>query len=318
MTPIIVAEGLTKSYGPRLAVDRVSLEVETGEVMGLLGPNGSGKTTILRILTGYLRASSGTARIAGLDIARDALAVKQLVGYVPENAPLYDGMRVREFLAFMARIKGLAGTAVPPAVEAACVRLALERVIDRQIGTLSKGFRQRVAIAQALLGRPEVLVLDEPGNGLDPKQIIEMRGLIRSLAGSLTILVTSHILAEMERMADRVAILVQGRLLAIRVLRSAGAAVHLRLRVRGDEALVRACLGRVPGVHAVALAAPAQSGVAAYRVEVDGPSVAEPIAALLVQGGFGLLSLDEDTVDLEALFLDLTGGAAAEPSPAMA
>jgi ABC-2 type transport system ATP-binding protein len=249
MTPIIVAERLTKSYGPRIAVDSVSLEVETGEVMGLLGPNGSGKTTILRILTGYLRASSGTARIAGLDIARDALAVKQRVGYVPENAPLYDGMRVREFLAFMARIKGLAGSAVPPAVEAACARLALEPVVDRQVGTLSKGFRQRVAIAQALLGRPAVLILDEPGNGLDPKQIIEMRGLIRSLAGSLTILVTSHILAEMERMADRVAILVQGRLLAVRVLRSAGAAVRLRLRVRGDEALVRACLGRVPGVH---------------------------------------------------------------------
>jgi ABC-2 type transport system ATP-binding protein len=318
MTPIIVAERLTKSYGPRLAVDGVSLEVETGEVMGLLGPNGSGKTTILRILTGYLRASSGTARIAGLDIARDALAVKQRVGYVPENAPLYDGMRVREFLAFMARIKGLARSAVPLAVEAACARLALERVVDRQVGILSKGFRQRVAIAQALLGRPEVLILDEPSNGLDPQQIIEMRELIRSLAGSLTILVTSHILAEMERMADRVAILVQGRLLAVRALRPAGAAVHLRLQVRGDEARVRACLGQVPGVHVVALAAPSQSGVAAYRVEVDGPPVAEPIAALLIHSGFGLLSLDEDTVDLEALFLELTGGAAAAPSPARA
>jgi ABC-2 type transport system ATP-binding protein len=318
MTPIIVAERLTKSYGPRLAVDGVSLEVETGEVMGLLGPNGSGKTTILRILTGYLRASSGTARIAGLDIARDALAVKQRVGYVPENAPLYDGMRVREFLAFMSRIKGLARSAVRPAVEAACARLALEQVADRQVGTLSKGFRQRVAIAQALLGRPEVLILDEPSNGLDPKQIIEMRALIRSLAGSLTILVTSHILAEMERMADRVAILVQGRLLAVRALRPAGAAVHLRLLVRGDEARVRACLGHVPGVRTIALAAPSQSGVAAYRVEVDGPSVAEPIAALLIQSGFGLLTLDEDTVDLEALFLELTGSAAAAPSPAMA
>jgi ABC-2 type transport system ATP-binding protein len=318
MTPIIVAERLTKSYGPRLAVDGVSLEVETGEVMGLLGPNGSGKTTILRVLTGYLRASSGTARIAGLDIARDALAVKQRVGYVPENAPLYDGMRVREFLAFMARIKGLARSAVPLAVEAACARLALEPVVDRQVGTLSKGFRQRVAIAQALLGRPEVLILDEPSNGLDPKQIIEMRDLIQSLAGSLTILVTSHILAEMERMADRVAILVQGRLLAVRTLRPAGAALHLRLQVRGDEARVRACLGQVPGVHAVALAAPSQGGVAAYRVEVDGPPVAEPIAALLIQSGFGLLSLDEDTVDLEALFLELTDGAAAAPSPALA
>ena len=318
MTPIIVAERLTKSYGPRLAVDGVSLAVETGEVMGLLGPNGSGKTTILRILTGYLRASSGTARIADLDIARDALAVKQRIGYVPENAPLYDGMRVREFLAFMARIKGLARSAVPRAVDAACARLALEHVADRQIGTLSKGFRQRVAIAQALLGRPEVLILDEPSNGLDPKQIIEMRELIRSLAGSLTILVTSHILAEMERTADRVAILVQGKLLAVRALRSAGAAVRLRLQVRGDEARVRACLGHVPGVHTVALAAPSQSGVAAYLVAVDSAAVAEPIAALLVHSGFGLLTLDEDTVDLEALFLELTGSAAAVPSPAMA
>jgi ABC-2 type transport system ATP-binding protein len=227
-------------------------------------------------------------------------------------------MRVREFLAFMGRIKGLTRSEVPLAVDAACARLALEQVVDRQVGTLSKGFRQRVAIAQALLGRPEVLILDEPSNGLDPTQIIEMRELIRSLAGSLTILVTSHILAEMERMADRVAILVQGRLLAVRPLRSAGAASRLRLRVRGDEARVRACLGQVPGVHTVALAAPSQGGVAAYRIDVDGPSVAEPIAAVLVQGGFGILTIDEDTVDLEALFLELTGRAAAAPSPAVA
>src|SRR5262245_42201057 len=231
MTPIIVADRLTKSYGRRRAVDGVSLEVRAGEVMGLLGPNGSGKTTILRMLTGYLRPTSGTARIAGVDIAADALAVRQRVGYVPENAPLYDGMRVREFLRFMARIKGLAGSAVPAAVGAVSTRLTLEQVIASPIGTLSKGFRQRVAIAQALLGSPELLILDEPGNGLDPQQIIEMRSLIRSLAGSLTILVTSHILAEMERVADRVAILLDGRLLAVHAIQPAGDARRLRIRV---------------------------------------------------------------------------------------
>src|SRR5215831_17661082 len=143
MTSIIVADQLTKWYGPRLAVDSVSLEVQAGEVMGLLGPNGSGKTTILRILTGYLRPTSGTARIAGLDIIDDALAVKGRVGYVPEDAPLYDAMRVREF---MARIKGVAGDAQPAAVDAVCARLALAPVARLQIGKLSKGFRQRVAI----------------------------------------------------------------------------------------------------------------------------------------------------------------------------
>ena len=311
MTSIIVADQLTKWYGPRLAVEGVSLEVQAGEVMGLLGPNGSGKTTILRILTGYLRPSSGTARIAGLDIVDEALAVKRRVGYVPEDAPLYDAMRVREFLEFMARLKGLARDAVPTAVDAVCARLALVPVARLQIGKLSKGFRQRVAIGQALLGSPEVLILDEPGNGLDPRQIIEMRELIRSLAGSLTILVTSHILSEIERVADRVAILLVGRLLAVHALRAGGAARRLRLRVRGEDSLVRRCLGGVRGVGAIALAAPPRNDTRTYVVDVDGPSVAEGVAAALVGGGVGLVELHEDSVDLEALFLQLTGGAPA-------
>src|SRR2546425_12287531 len=180
MSSVIVADQITKWYGPRLAVDRVSLEVRAGEVLGLLGPNGSGKTTILRILTGYLRPSSGTVSVAGLDIIDDALAVKRRGGYVPENAPLYDGMRVREFLELMARIKGEERAAVAAAVEGGCGRLHLTAVARRQIGTLSKGFRQRVALAQALLGTPDILIPDEPGNGLDPRQIIELRELIRS------------------------------------------------------------------------------------------------------------------------------------------
>ena len=315
MTSLIVAERLSKWYGPRLAVDGVSFEVRAGEVMGLLGPNGSGKTTILRILTGYLRPSSGTARIAGLDIVDDALAVKARIGYVPEAAPLYDGMRVREFLAFMARIKGIAPGAVAAAVDGVCARLALEPVARLVIAKLSRGFRQRVAIAQALLGSPELLILDEPGNGLDPRQIIEMRELIRSLAGSLTVLVTSHVLGEIERVADRVAILLGGRLLAVHALRGGGAGRRLRLEVRGEEAEVRRCLAGVAGVAAVATAAPSRPDTRAYVIEADRPAMSEAVAAALVGAGVGLVELRAESIDLEALFLELTGGALAAAPP---
>src|SRR5262245_60552046 len=180
MPSLISVDRLTKWYGPRLAVDRVSLEVEAGEIMGLLGPNGSGKTTILRILAGYLRPSSGVARIAGLDVVDDALAARARVGYVPEDGPLYGWMTVAELLSFMARLKGLAGPAAARAVDSAMERLVLGDMRRLLIGKLSRGYRQRVAIAQALLGNPDLLILDEPTNGLDPRQIIEMRGHIRS------------------------------------------------------------------------------------------------------------------------------------------
>src|SRR5262249_23931651 len=171
MAPAIAAEQLTKWYGTRLAVDRVSLEVEAGEVMGLLGPNGSGKTTILRILTGYLLPSAGTARIAGVDVVDDALAARARVGYVPEDVPLYGWLSVRELLDFMAQLKGLGGQAAARSVDAAVERLALGDVRRMLVGKLSRGYRQRVAIAQALLGDPALLILDEPTNGLDPRQI---------------------------------------------------------------------------------------------------------------------------------------------------
>jgi ABC-2 type transport system ATP-binding protein len=308
MASIIVAEQLTKWYGSRLAVDRVSLEVRAGEVLGLLGPNGSGKTTILRILTGYLHPSSGTVRIAGLDTVHDALAVKRLVGYVPENAPLYDGMRVREFLGLMARLKGVAGSDVATCVDQVHVRLDLEQVAGRQIGTLSKGFRQRVAIAQALLGTPDILVLDEPGNGLDPRQTIELRDLIRSLSGAFTVVVSSHILSEIERVADRAAILVAGHLLAIHPLRGVEVRRRLRVEVRGDADRVRSHLAQVHGVGAVIAARPSGHDTSVYLLDVDGPGLAERVAAALVDAGFGLIELRDESIDLETLFLGLTGG----------
>jgi ABC-2 type transport system ATP-binding protein len=308
MPPVIVADQLTKWYGPRLAVDRVSLEVETGEVMGLLGPNGSGKTTILRILTGYLRPSGGTARIAGLDVVDDARGARARVGYVPEDVPLYEWMGVREFLGFMARLKGLAGETATRAVSAAMERLALGEVARLLIGKLSRGYRQRVAIAQALLGDPDLLVLDEPSNGLDPHQIIELRGHIRALARERTVLVTSHILGEMERVADRVAILLGGRLLGVHRLRGPGVAERVRLRVRGVPDAVRACLGEVAGVRHVTVEHEPAMEVAAYVVEGEGATVAEALAGAIVGRGFGLLEIGPAPVDLEALFLGLTRG----------
>jgi ABC-2 type transport system ATP-binding protein len=215
---VVTVDRLSKRYGPRLAVDRISFEVGEREVMGLLGPNGSGKTTILRILTGYLRPSGGTASIEGIDIVAAGLEARARVGYVPEDAPLYPHMRVAEFLDFMGRLRGLGGDRLRRGINLAVERLSLGPVRTTIIGRLSRGYRQRVSLAQAVLHEPKLLVLDEPTNGLDPRQIIELRGLVRGLAEHCAVLVTSHVLAEIERIADRAAILLDGRLLAIHAI----------------------------------------------------------------------------------------------------
>jgi ABC-2 type transport system ATP-binding protein len=285
--------------------------VPAGEVLGLLGPNGSGKTTVLRILSGYLRPSSGRARVGGLDTIDDGLAARRRVGYVPEDVPLWDGMRVRELLVFMARLKGLAGPAVGHAVAAASEQLALGPVLGLTVGKLSRGFRQRVAIAQALINRPEVLVLDEPGNGLDPRQIIEMRQLIRSLAGRHAIVITSHVLGEIEKVADRVAILLEGRLLAVRSLCPAVPGHRFRLRLAGEAAPAQAGLRAIPGVVGVTAVGPAEPG--AYLVDLDGRGTPESLVAGLAAAGLGLRELREASIDLEHLFLALTSAGPAGP-----
>ena len=219
----------------------------------------------------------------------DALAARARVGYVPEDVPLYGWMGVREFLAFMARLKGLARRAAAGAVEAAIERLALGDVRRVLIGKLSRGYRQRVAIAQALLGNPDLLILDEPTNGLDPRQIIEMRGYIRALAGERTVLVTSHILGEIERVADRVAILLGGPAArrARAPSRRAGPAPPAAGARRAEEA-VRACLARVPGVQRVSVEREAAADLATYLVDAEATPIAEALAAAVVAGGFGL------------------------------
>jgi ABC-2 type transport system ATP-binding protein len=216
--PAILAEGVCKRYHFLTAVDQLDLSVPRGEVFCLFGPNGSGKTTFLRMLAGYILPSAGRITVAGHDVVRDGLAARRKIGYVPEAVPLYGHMRVVEFLRFMARLRGVAATAVEAAVERVVGLLALGEVVRKPVRVLSRGYRQRTALAQALVHDPEIVVLDEPTNGLDPRQIIEMRGLIRSLAGRHTILMSSHILTEIEKTADRAGLLLDGKLLGVRAI----------------------------------------------------------------------------------------------------
>jgi ABC-2 type transport system ATP-binding protein len=208
----VAARGVTKRYGPVVAVDDLSLDIRAGEVFCLLGPNGSGKTTFIRLLAGFLSPTAGSLQVAGFDVQADPMQARRLIGYAPEAAPLYRHMRVGEFLGFMARLRQVPSARVKEAVDHVAEQLALTEKLNAPIPTLSRGYRQRVSIAQALVHSPQLLILDEPSNGLDPRQIIEMRHLIRSLAGRYTVLMSSHILTEVGKTADRVAVLLGGRL----------------------------------------------------------------------------------------------------------
>jgi ABC-2 type transport system ATP-binding protein len=308
MPDLVVVDRLVKRYGPRVAVRGVSFEIEEGEVIGLLGPNGSGKSTILRVLAGYLPPSAGSVGIAGIDVAADSLGARMQVGYVPEDAPLYDGMRVAEFLRFMAAIKGVARRTIRGAVATASDRLDLGPVLRMPIGKLSRGYRQRVAIAQALLNDPPLLILDEPTNALDAYQVIAVRALVRSLAGRRTVLVASHVLTEIERVASRVMILLDGRLLTTDAMREAGHARQLRLHVAGAAAAILAALRQISGVTAAAPGDDAES----YVVEIaPGRTTAADLAHAIVGQGFALSELVELKPDLERVFLDLTRRASA-------
>ncbi|PPQ35675.1 ABC transporter ATP-binding protein [Rhodopila globiformis] len=309
---VIVVERLVKHYGARAAVRDVSFTVKEGEIVGLLGPNGSGKSTILRILTGYLRSSSGSVRIGGVDVTDHA--ARNNVGYVPEDAPLYDWMRVREFLRFMAEVKNVPGRAVDAAIASACAQLDLGHVAGVPVGKLSRGYRQRVAIAQALLNNPPILIFDEPTNALDAYQVIAIRQLIRSLAGQRTVLVASHVLTEIEKIASRIMILRDGDLLTADATNEANRAPRFRLRIVGPRQAVLASLRNVTGVVAadVQTVSPTESvadsvDTAAYLVEtVSRPRIAEDMAQSIIGNGFALAELVEEKPDLERVFLDLT------------
>jgi ABC-2 type transport system ATP-binding protein len=305
MPPVVVAQHVTKWYGPRRAVTDVSFAIEPGEIVGLLGPNGSGKSTIFRMLTGYLVPTSGRITVAGHDVVEESLAVRRAISYVPEDAPLYDHMRVGEFLHFMAGIKGLSGRVAKSAVDEAVERLDLSRVTALSTAKLSRGFRQRVSIAQALLGDPEVLVLDEPTSGLDPHQVIAVRDLIRSLAGRHTVLLASHILPEIEKIASRVMILLDGRLLTADALRETAHDLTLRLATSASEEDVRRAAGDIAGLRVVAI--DLNHGTGHFRITAaPRAAFAAEFVAALVAADIPVIELAEVRPDLERVFLGLT------------
>ena len=309
---MIEVDQLSKIYGSTAAIKAVSFTVEPGEILGFLGPNGAGKTTTMRILTGYLPASAGTARIAGKDVHTESMAVRQSIGYLPETPPLYPEMTVQGFLSFVARIKGVPAGDRPARVTSAIERCNLQEKREVIIRKLSKGFRQRVGIAQAIVHNPPVIVLDEPTVGLDPVQIIEVRNLIKSLAGEHTIILSTHILPEVSMTCDRITIINQGEIVATdspenlveRLTSQGGYWVELRGEVDSSLSALRS----VPGViDAEAVVAEGlANGHLRYRVTTGAEDVGSAIAAAVVTQGLELFELSRSRASLEDVFINLT------------
>jgi ABC-2 type transport system ATP-binding protein len=313
---MIEVENLTKRYGRHTAVDGISFKVMKGEILGFLGPNGAGKTTTMRILTCYLPPTEGSARVAGFDVFEEPLEVKKRVGYIPETPPLYPDMDVGQFLEFCARIKGVPGPSRKQRIDDAVEKTRIGDVRTKQIGRLSKGYRQRVGLAQAILGNPDVLILDEPTAGLDPKQIIETRELVRSLGGEHTIILSTHILPEVSMVCGRVVIINKGRVVAEdtpeNLTHRLRGASSLRLEVRGDVAVVQEAIRAVPGVAAIRSRG-TSGGVAAFELDPEpGADVRALLARAVVGRGLDLLALQQVGMSLEDIFLHLT---TTEPHP---
>jgi ABC-2 type transport system ATP-binding protein len=307
---MIEVENLSKRYGPTLAVSGVSFNVQKGEVLGFLGPNGAGKTTTMRVITGFLPPTEGKVRVAGYDVVDEPLEAKRRTGYLPESPPVYPDMTVVEYLAFVARIKGVSRRDIKTRLDGIVERCAVGDVRHRQIGKLSKGYRQRVGLAQALIHNPDVLVLDEPTAGLDPKQIIETRELIKGLGGQHTVILSTHILPEVSKTCQRVVVINAGQIVAV------GTPGELTQRLQGFETVLVTVEGpaaaimekfqRVGGVNWVE---PRESSGARVTLEVHSEKdkdVRAELARATVESGWKLYELKTSGLSLEEIFLKLT------------
>ena len=317
---MIEVQDLTKAYGPVTAVDHVSFSVNEGEILGFLGPNGAGKTTTMRILTGYLPATSGTAKIAGFDVTSDSLAARRHLGYLPEAPPLYPDMSVEGYLDFVLRIKN-----VPPDKRRSRIADAMEKtnLSDKGpelIKRLSRGYKQRVGLAQALVHDPLVIILDEPTVGLDPKQIIEVRHLIKNLAGTHTIILSTHILPEVSMTCDRVVIINKGKIAAIdtpqNLTTQLKGAQRIFIEVEAPEKPLQELLSQIAGVGSVEVRPARTSGRMTATLEAAaGRDVRNLVAAKIVEKGWSLYELRGVSLSLEDIFLQLTTDDAEHAQP---
>jgi len=306
---MITVEHLTKRYGSTLAVNDLNFSVDAGEILGFLGPNGAGKTTTMRMLTGYMPPSEGTAKIAGFDVLEDSLAVRQRIGYLPETPPLYREMTVQGYLHFVASIKGVSAGDRPRRVDWAIERCGLTERRHQLIRKLSKGFRQRVGIAQAIVHDPPVIILDEPTVGLDPKQIIEVRNLIKSLAGDHTIILSTHILPEVSMTCNRVVIIQKGRVVATdtidQLLNRSDNRTQYELKLSGNLQALQAALAQFPGLAGVQTQSDGDNHVVTVTTSGD-TDIGPELTALVVQAGLRLYEMNRRRATLEDVFLQLT------------
>jgi len=315
---VIEVQHLTKRYGRVTAVDDLSFKVERGEILGFLGPNGAGKTTTMRILTGFMPATEGKALVAGFDVFDQPIEAKRRTGYLPETPPLYPDMRVSEYLGFVAKIKGVPSSSRRQRIQYVMERTRIADMANRLCGKLSKGYKQRVGLAQTIIHNPDVLILDEPTAGLDPKQIIETRELIKELAGDHTIILSTHILPEVSQTCQRVVIINKGRMVAV------DTPDNLTARLRGSETMyvqvdtngadASGALGRVPGVTRIA-ESDRKDGMVGYEIDSEkGRDVRRDLARAVMNGGWGLLELRPTRMSLEDIFLSLTTDETATPA----
>lgn len=308
---MIEVQDLSKSYGEKTAVDHISFSVNKGEILGFLGPNGAGKTTTMRVLTGYLPATSGTAKIAGFDVFDNSMEVRGRIGYLPETPPLYFDMTVGEYLDFVARIKNVPADKRAQRVESAMEMTNIAEQRDQLIKRLSRGFKQRVGLAQAIVHDPDVIILDEPTVGLDPKQIIEVRHLIKGLAGNHTIILSTHILPEVSMTCDRVIIINNGKIVAVdtpeNLTLQLKGGERIRVEAQAPEQVLRDTLQKISGVRRVSVDPMGSSGRIIAIVEASqGQDLRSQIAAKIVGQGWPLYELRGQNLSLEEIFLQLT------------